>query len=357
MQWLHPRRYAFLLALATSLLLSSTQAPARGESAHASLPAQCASIIPPIREGYGADGPYAVKQQTVKNPEWRRKSVSVFFPVGVEGKAPVIFFSHGFGQMDVETGYPKLIEHIVSRGYILVYAPYPRLGRPDRFYRILWGGFEAAVDEYGSRMDLSRVGFVGHSFGGGATPAMAYKGLVELGWGAKGALIYSMAPWYAYEIDDTRLARLPSHTKVVFQVYDQDKVNDERMALDLFNRIKVPEKEFVVLRSEDRDGCRFVADHELPGHGVSHVLKYYGVYRLFDALADYSFEGRREGAKLVFGSEGGKSAPVFMGKWPDGRPYAEAASYRAAPEPIHPESFYRNPWGDKKNARRAEGWH
>lgn len=354
MHWFHSRRYVFLLALATSLLLSATHVFARGESAHASLPAQCATIIPPPKEGYGARGPYGVSQQTLKNPEWRRKPVSVFFPTGMDGKPPVIFFSHGYGQSDVEKGYPKLIEHIVSRGYILVYSPYPRFGGPERFYRILWAGFQAAVDQYGSRMDLSRVGFVGHSFGGGATPAMAYKGLVERGWGDRGAFMYLMAPWYAYQIDDAMLARFPSHTKLLVQVYDQDKVNDERMALDLFNRIKVPEKEFVVLRSEDRDGCRFVADHELPGHGVSHVLKYYGIYRLFDALADYSFTGNRAGAKLVFSDADG--VQLDMGTWPDGKPYAKALEYRSAPPPLHPESFYRNPWDGKKNERRSEGW-
>lgn len=345
---------SLLAGLWLALSLAAGQALARGESAHAGLPAQCASIIPPIASGYGAHGPFRVERKTVANPEWRREPVTVLFPVGYEGRPPVVFFSHGFGQIDVETGYPKLIEHMVSRGNIVVYSPYPRLGSKERFYRILWAGFEAAAKAFGNRMDLARVGFVGHSFGAGATPYMAYRGLVENRWGSQGAFIFLMAPWYAYQIDDAKLRAYPSHTRLMVLVGDRDQVNDERMAIDLFNRIKLHEKRYEVLHSEDREGCAFVADHELPGHGVSHVLKYYGVYKPLDVLIDYSFTGRPQARELLYGER--SDMLTEMGTWPDGRSYVKATSYFSAPKPLNPQTYFRNPWDDSKNERRAEGW-
>jgi hypothetical protein len=83
-------------------------------------------------------------------------------------------------------------------------------------------------------MDLTRVAFVGHSFDGGATPAMARHGIVEQGWGSRGALVLELAPWYAYQATDAQLAALPASVVQAQEVYEQDDKNDWRLAIDLY---------------------------------------------------------------------------------------------------------------------------
>jgi hypothetical protein len=78
-------------------------------------------------------------------------------------------------------------------------------------------------------------------------------------------------------------------------------------------------------------------------------LDYYGVYRLVDALADYTFNGNRDGKKIALG--GGSPEQRFMGTWPDGQPVKEL---EATDQPVvtHPQSFYLQPWDSPLNPRR-----
>lgn len=336
---------------------------------------ECGSVIAPIREGYGAQGAHRMQTATVRNPRWSQRPVTVFYPADVAGRSPVVFFSHGYGAVDYHN-YHWLIEHLVSRGMVVVYAPYPTLtgpagggggflrrrgapasadadsagGRADPFtqrYAVLWAGFEAAVQQQGERMDLTRVGFAGHSFGGGATPAMAYHGFVERGWGSAGAFMYLMAPWYS-NVTQEQLQRLPAHTNVLIQVYADDSINDHRMAIDFFRSIGVSQKEYVVLYGDDHDGCRVTAEHDVPGRETMGALKYYGVFRLADALADYAFNGNASGKEVALGH--GSAAQRFMGAWPDGTPFHELSA-ESNPQPLHPESFYKKSWHARQNPR------
>lgn len=342
------------LSLAVGLLLACALCFAAEHTGSVQVE-DCSTLIPPIKQGYGASGPFQVMHQEVANPAWRRKPVTVFYPAGLAGRLPVIFFSHGFGQTDWETGYPRLIEHIVSRGYLLVYAPYPNIGGHERRYEILREGFAAAVNAVSARMDLERVGFAGHSYGGGATPAMAYWGLVQRGWGSKSAFMLIMAPWYVLGVSEAMLQRFPAHTQVLLQVYDRDAVNDQRMALFLFDQLKLEHKWYMVLRSESAAGCEYIADHVLPAHGISNVLKYYGIYRTFDALADYSFNGAQEGAALL-PVEDKSSQAFFMGTWPNGSPYLPGLLFGERPSADHPQQFYRFAWDNRNNPWRSYTW-
>ncbi|WP_456385388.1 alpha/beta hydrolase [Desulfolithobacter sp.] len=313
--------------------------------------AVCAQNIKPVTSGYGAEGPYQVGVLRMRNPMWRRKPIHVFYPEGYGGKAPTIFFSHAYGATKWETAYPDLIRNVVSNGYVFVYVPYKTL-RADvnERYDTLWNGFLAAVERYGNLMDLSRVAFVGHSFGGGATPAMAYKGFVEKGWGAQGRFMFIMAPWYTYNISQNQLQNFPQDTFLMVQVYDQDKVNDHRMAIDLFRNIALPNqnKKFLIVPSQSHNGCKIVADHVTPGKNPFLALKSWAVFRPLAFLADYTFRRREEARKVLAGD--GNFYP--MGKWIDGTLYPPIRIDNN-PLPEHPQSFYKFPWNSRKNPRKA----
>ena len=108
--------------------------------------------------------------------------------------------------MRAQTSYKTLINYLVSRGMIVVYSPYPNQLTPvQNNLNIMFNGFDLAAQKYASRMDLTRVGFLGHSYGGGAVPSMARRGLAK-GWGTNGAFMFPMAAWYVYDMTDAQMA-------------------------------------------------------------------------------------------------------------------------------------------------------
>ncbi len=305
----------------------------------------CDKFIANITNSYGSEGPYSMNVLTLDNPLWKGKQISIFFPNGASGKRPVIFFSHAFGASNWKRAYTPLLQHITSNGYITVYSPYQTIkSNFDERYATLWKGFELAVQKFGNRMDLTRVGFVGHSFGGGATPAMAYKGLVDMKWGKKGAFMYICAPWYSFQITPEKLRKFPGHVVLMMQVYDQDDTNDHRMAIDIYNDFRLPDsqKYFQVVRSESINGCEIVADHITPGKNPSLRLKQYAVFRPFDAVIDYVFNFNPMGRQTISNQQmlsvkNNAYHPLFIEK---------------NPKPMFPETKYKFPWNNKNNQRR-----
>ncbi|HJV19061.1 MAG TPA: hypothetical protein VJ552_04210, partial [Sediminibacterium sp.] len=150
--------------------------------------------------GYGADGPYKVAEIDFPNAEYAGTNVTVFYPQNMTAPRPVIFYSHPFGGENkiYNTG---LYHFIAQKGYVVVFVPYETNdANVEHRYTTLWNGFKSAVARYPELIDTRKVGFMGHSFGGGASFALAYKGFVELGWGENGRFIFVQAPWYSYEI-------------------------------------------------------------------------------------------------------------------------------------------------------------
>lgn len=343
-----------LLAFTVMLLVLPCSCAARSPSSqdgqdHPERPAQA---IQPVSTGHGATGPYSMRDIQLENRHWSDEPIHVFMPQGTEGKRPTLFFSHAFGATSWTRGYADLMPHLVSQGYIVVYVPYKTMrATMEERYATLWDGFLTAVQRHGESMDLSRVGFIGHSFGGGATPAMAYKGLVEKGWGKAGAFIFIMAPWYSFEISQEQLQEFPADTRLTIQVYDRDTVNDHRMAIDLFNNIDLAaeNKSFQVIRSHAHGEDEAIADHVLPGKNPSLALKSWGVFRQLDALADYVFTGDPEAKKIAAGQ--GSAHQTEMGKWMDGTAYPPIL-VSADPIPAQPEGHYEFPWSNAKHNQR-----
>ncbi|MGL5083581.1 MAG: alpha/beta hydrolase family protein [Microcoleaceae cyanobacterium] len=330
----------------SSGLSRSTSLPA---SSKVALSAQdCTTMIPPIPSGYGSFGPYTATQTTFESPLWKLNQVHVYFPQEATAPVPVVFFAHAYGAI-----YPKfygaLIQHIVSQGYAVVFSPYQGRGADHSTrYQMLWAGFEAAVQKYPDRLDLNRVGFMGHSYGGGAVPAMAYRALVERGWGTQGSFLFIMAPYYSFEIQPEQLQRLPAQTKLLMQVYEEEQINDHRIAIALFNQFNLAasEKDYVVVRSDQNADCTLIANHETPASSglwttlEVNGLDYYGVYRLFDALADYTFQGSPGGKAVALGD--GSDQQTYMGTWPNGVE-VKRLIVNPTPQPLRESGSYRYP--------------
>jgi len=303
--------------------------------------------FPKPQSGYGADGPYPVEVTSFPSPDFPGETIEIFHPGGVTGAVPTLFFSHGFG--GTFSGYVQgMLEFIARKGYAAVFVPYPTTGASivER-YDILLDGFRLAARTYPNLIDTTQVGFMGHSFGGGALFGVSHRCFTENNWGSNGRFLFSLAPWYAYEITQAQLQAFPPDTKLIMQVYDDDMVNDHRMAIDLFNTINISteEKDFILVKSDTLQGQIYAADHAVPGtYQIFNALDYYAFYRLLDALCDYTFNGNLAGKALALGN--GSALQVAM---PAGlSPLLQTDT----PAPLYPEDRYGFPCSGILNPRK-----
>jgi hypothetical protein len=318
-------------------------------------PADCVHVAPSISEGFGARGHYVVAVESLPNPRRPDQRVSLFLPEAPPAPVPVVLFAHANEQGNPAT-YAALIDHIVSRGYAVVFSSYliGSANHRDR-YETLWAGFEAGIDAIRDRLDVSRMGFVGHSYGAGALPFVAHRAMQAKGWGTEGAFMYSMAPWYALLIEPEELRELPDHLRILIQVFEEDTATDHRIAIEQFHAFSVPDefKEFILVQSDSRGGCNLPAVHTVPQstglRARDDALDEYAIYRIFDALAAFAFSGDAGGRRIVFGR--GSAAQIDMGRWQDGTPVAALVSSRN-PRPLRPESNYIFRQSDRDAWRR-----
>lgn len=272
------------------------------------LAAQYEGPIPPITTGFGADGTFDVAVVNYDNDYFPTKDISVFYPEGTTSPVPAIFYSHAYGGNDT-TYQTDLLRHIASRGYAVVYVPYKTIGiSVEGRYATLRDGFVKAANNLPAIIDTTRTGFYGHSFGGGATPGLAYHFFTERAWGDNGKFIYCSAPWYSYELSQADLTNFPSDCNMLAVVYDDDTINEHRMAMDIFRNIGIDDddKDYVLVRSDTLMDYVYRADHNLPSQRDNgfNALDYYVTFRLIDALAEYTFTGNLDAKKVALGNGG-----------------------------------------------------
>lgn len=297
-----------------------------------SLPGECSSesVLPPD-SGYGTDGPYSVIIDTLYQSKKFSNSTFAFIP-DASGPLPLIVFFHGMGVGD-PSNYEPFLKHIASRGYCVLFPAYRLLSFPGQgpSYRKMYQKMLYGAEKLRGKIDTKRVGFVGHSFGAGAIPALALKAMTTLGWGSESVFMFLMAPHFVFGITDKELREYPSNVKLIVQVYEDDNVNDPRLGKHLFETIGISdaEKDYITIRSDTSRSHKCVLEAE---HGVPFGPKYkwgrmngfdhYAIFRYFDALSDYTFNGSEQGKIVALGS--GSKEQRFMGLWNDGTPVKEA---------------------------------
>lgn len=281
----------------------------------------------PISSGFGANGRFEVQIDRFPSPLYSSADVRVFRPIGAKGKVPVIFFVPGYSNNNPDK-YRGLITHIVSRGYAVVFTPYHLVSGDltlnEKRYDAIWEGMREAVIRYGETFDLERVGYVGHSYGAGAIFAMSLRGIEREGWGQQGLILFSMAPWYHFQLQARDYQNFPSHAKLVVQVYEDDKVNDHRLGREIFDRINLPlsEKDFMMVRGDRLGAARIDAGHGAPeSRDNEDAIDFYAIYRTFDGLSRYAFAGEEAGRRVALGN--GEREQRFMGRWANGQPIRE----------------------------------
>jgi hypothetical protein len=214
-------------------------------------------------DAWGGIGEHPVQVLHLDHPG-TVEDLAVYRPADMHD-APVLVFLHGW-LADSDDRYAFLFERLASNGFVVVFAPYTAdydLPHEQRFEEIQLG-VSLALEHIGPAADPGRMGWFGHSYGAGAIPESASRGVAQ-GWGSEGLLLFPMAPWYAFGE-----GVLPSHTVTVLQSYASDEVVDPAIAAqDIWSRL--PESSLRVWQVvEDRhtSSCRAPAGHLTPGtHG------------------------------------------------------------------------------------------
>ena len=272
--------YIFVLCLVLGPFSASAAAP--------SPPQSLCIVNTAVRYSDGKSGPYTMTHESFENQAWAGGTpVTVFFPKERTDPAPVMFFSHGYGAT-AWVSYGTMIKHLASRGFIVVYSPYPSTTDYSGLYDIMWNGFQIAADRYAARMNLQQVGFLGHSFGGGSVPAMAWKGLSGKGWGKQGAFLFVLAPAPAMQMTDSQFSSFPKHATMIVQSYNEDTIVDHRFAIDIFTKIGIPDSQkayYNILA-----GAVSPAGHNVPADSEVNDLDAYAVRTPLDALIDITFK-------------------------------------------------------------------
>lgn len=302
--------------------------------------------IPKPVSGYGADGTHTVGVISFVNPNFTSKNIEIYYPSDIQTPVPTIFYSHAYGG-NISDNISGMLNFVAMKGYAIVFVPYQTLGVTveDRYANLL-NGFRMAARNYPAVIDTTRVGFMGHSFGGGASFGLAHQCFTENNWGSNGRFIYALAQWYSYQLDDHALSSFPADTKVLVEVFDDDTTNDHRMAIDVFNHINISaaEKDYILLKSDTINGYVYSAEHNVPSTSVAFdAYDYYAYYRFIDALADYAFHGSAAGKLTALGN--GSVEQVTM---PGGlKPLVQTDT----PFTSYPESKYTFPCSSSDNPR------
>lgn len=286
----------------------------------------------------------------IANPAWvggAPIAVQAFVPVGGAATHPVLFYAHPFGGNDW-TRMRSMFEFWVSQDYVVVYAPYATSGASvcER-YDTLWGGFSRAVDLLSARagMDTTRVGFIGHSFGGGAVPWLATEAVRARGWGASGIFMMPNAPWYSYRMDAARWSALPASARLHVMVFDEDDLNDHRIAIEDQWTPFPRAKQWINLRSAMNGSCSQLADHLVPTTDSTLMdsvrlngLDYWGVWRHSHALASCVLRADASACAVIDGSNA--ALQTTMGTWRSDNTAVTAAQRSDAPSAPRPSSAY-----------------
>ncbi len=273
--------------------------------------------LPPT--GPGSNTPCGRTDVQLTNPGAPSSPIYVAYPTGSaaapltggtcgDATRPVVFLVHGY-LASFNWVYEGVINHFTSTGNIVVMATYTTdlaavQASADRALQAL----TAAVPQL-ERDDLSNIGLIGHSLGGGVLPWVTQQ-VVARGWGSEGLWLFSLAP---YQGIGTGPITLPAHTRAIIEAYDQDTLVDRNVGVDLFRRLAIPagQKDHVTVRSSSNGGVTLTAQHTSPNSVIApdDAIKFYGIYRVGDLLESCALLGDNCDADLG-----------LMGSWSDGTP-------------------------------------
>jgi hypothetical protein len=285
-------------------------------------------------DGYGLYGEVPIVTHNLEHPDTNLDLPIVIYLPNNKVPAPIVFFLSGCNCK--RNLYTPAMRQLASNGIGAAFLPYycqliPNNKEPNPnalAYNQIWQGLTTIVASLEDYIDLSRIGFTGHSYGAGAVPEIA-RLAVEAGYGSNGSFIMPMAPWYSFGTD---YETLPLNMQAIVQVYYDDNACDQLIAKNgIWDHLPSGMEKRWQMIYTDWCECVLNAGHLTPfaydakkiHHGAelnSHDI--WAVWRRLHAFADYIFFGNTDARDVAFGDDS------YMGTWIgcDGRDVAELES-------------------------------
>ena len=305
-----------------------------------------------ITNGYGAWGTHnIIKENSVTVPD--KGIITFYHPEGNASKRATVIFISGWGRL-AET-YDKFFRFIVSHGYSLVNI-YNNSDSEDPGYvgniSVSYPNIIDMIKEsetlYSNWIDTTKIGLMGHSFGGGAAVWVGDTLFNnEMNWGTNGRFIFLTAPWFTFLTTREDLENYPANVKLHIQVSMDEVVSnddtahwtwttDPRAIRAVFELINIPDddKDYIKVfsdpnRSYQYNGETYTydADHYIsytPAYSYHATYSQYEPYdemdvyvinRLAHAMMDYVFEGNENAKIVALGN--GSNEQVDVGELPD----------------------------------------
>ncbi len=295
---------------------------------------------PEITNGYGAFGTDSIAEKKFDNTYLLNNGfehgaggveLTMRYPSDAQGPVPTVLFASGYNQYDPAT-FEKLLDFIASKGYCVVFTPYPTSG--VSWQTSLYEGMKQAIAENSGAnagdlniIDTTRIGFFGHSLGAGDIFWLGHKFYVDHGYGSNAKFLFSVAGWVGFNMTEAYLANYPSDCKLRVEIWEEDDHNPNanppgntspRIQYYLFHQINIPdsEKNYVkVLGGADVDDngtpYHYSTDHHLVTMDQYNALDFYAIFRPLDAMMDWVFNGVTAAKALALGTD------TDMGPFPD----------------------------------------
>ncbi len=248
--------------------------------------------IPNLGNNYPGDNSFYFGS----NDETVRLKVDMYTPAGPIVPRPTVFFISGWRHYFSEQFY-SLLYFIATKGFNAIFISYEEVKGSGRNHikQVL---LQIANDpRFSSRIDLSRVGFMGHSLGAGILFHLA----IELGdWGTQGRFIFPLAGATAYYQEQQQI-NLPPNTKMIIQTYNEaenDRIynwdTDPRFSIDYLvnSNINYSDKTFLYLPGDELHESNHSTPKSRYENGIFYfdALQQIGLFRPLESLMRYSFE-------------------------------------------------------------------
>jgi acetyl esterase/lipase len=321
-------------------------------------------VYPPDQptNGYGSNQ-YQYLDMSVEKYGSGEKSYYIFKPLGyTQKKAPLIVFFHGWLALEPEN-YWYWIKHIVRKGNIVLFPVFQNyitnsLGFIKNSADAILDGIKILLNS-DLKVDLNRVGFIGHSVGGIVSVDLAIK--YKEKQLPKPKFVLSVEPGSTnihLEINNKDvtikgiqitklydLSKFPSDVNLITIVGENDTEVFDYDAKTIFQEATAKNKLYVSVSSDNYGSSPLVADHYFPSApkegfkpnaalstlirikqpevwknlasiAVVNALDYYVTYKFSDFLEDVSFNN-----KSFFDTD--IKSLSYMGTWSDGTPVKE----------------------------------
>lgn len=301
---------------------------------------------PPSQPSSGPGGKgYAHGSVVRRGPYWAdgrildaSKLYYIYEPANpMPASAPVVLFLHGWLGYRPR-GYEAWINHIVKKGYTVVWARFDAFLDPfeelsdnamrtwhDALVRINDDGTKGHVAPEKDSLGQIKTAIVGHSIGGYIAPILAARAADFSNGIPRPYAVASFTPgalgWVPYE----DLGAIAPDTRMVVVVGDDDRNVCSSTAKKIWQgtpQIPGAYKDFLLVKSDFHGRPYQVANHFFPGTSGYHdtddvdARDYYVTYKLSVALLNCVFKGVHCDVALGNGS----AAQTTMGQWSDGVP-------------------------------------